>query len=478
MVLITVITQIFILIKNAIVASNFGISAELDAFNLANNISNFIYSFVGAGISTIVIPYLKDKSNKEALDIFISVIYTACIVILIIMLVFRSQFITILSGSNDIQFINMASKLFIFTIITGFVNCVIQLIRAVMEFHGQFNRQKLIVLFTTILLVVLLWLSNDLSIYSYAILVLLTIIINLTIHLFFLKNIDFRHNINFNIKNNDFKEMIKLFIPTVLSTGVYQISLLIDTLIAARLDVGSITTLSYANAIISMINLLILRNLTSFIYPKLVKKSSNVDRQGSLAGYILFVSATMCLIFILFLVVGREGISILFERGKFTSENTSMVYICALIFALSLPTNGIRDLLYRYFYINKDTFSPFVNSIIVSIINIVVSLVLSIYFGLYGVIIGTVFASYFSLFSITLKFSRKFEVYINKKSLLKEILKILLTTILTLIILLVLRKIIQVDYIFIELILFSVITILVFTILLKVFKSKVFNMKF
>src|SRR5690606_11724578 len=126
---------------------------------------------------------------------------------------------------------------------------------------------------------------------------------------------------------------------------------------------------------------------------KLIKQHTEITRQKSLFDYILFLNAVLCLIVTLFIIAGREGISLLYERGEFTQENTYIVYLCAIIYAISLPVNGIRDLIYKYFYINKDTTSPFINSIIISLLNLSISLILSYFFGLYGVVLGTVIAS-------------------------------------------------------------------------------------
>lgn len=477
MIILTLITQVFVLLKNAIVASYFGISAELDAFNLANRISTFLYSFIGAGISTVIIPYLKDRFKKKGVNIFISVIYTFGFLLLILMIIFRKEIIVVAGGSNnDYYFIVLASNILIFTSLTGFISSLIQLAKGILEFNDKFNIQKLIVLFTNITLVFLLLVGNS-NIYYYTFVLLVTAILNLIFHFFFIKRTNFKFSINYDFKDQNFREMIRLFFPTMLSTGVYQISLLIDTLIAARLPVGSISTLTYANSVISMINILLLGNITSFVYPKLVKKSNNRERQSSLISYILLVNVLMCLLVLLFYSGGKEVISILFERGEFTQENTTTVSLLALILILSLPTNAIRDLLYRYFYMNKDTFTPFINSIMISLTNIVVSMILSMYFGLYGVVIGTVFASYFSLLFIGIRFRKKFVIYFNKKATVFENGKIIIITILSLSISMLFKGVINLEHTIAALFVYITFSIIIFFALLKLFKSKVFEIK-
>ena len=474
MVILTLITQVFILIKNAIVAAYFGVGIELDSFNLANRVSTFVYSFIGAGVSTVIIPYLKDKANRKSVEIFISITYSISFLLLILMLILKDPIILFTSGSNNNYFIDISTNIFMFTIITGFFNSLIQLIKALLEFNGFFNIQKLIVLITTILSVVLLIIAGA-NIYYYAIILLILAVLGTIIHIYYLKKVDFSFNFNFNYRNNGFKEMMRLLLPTILSTGVYQISLLIDTMIAARLDVGSISILSYSSSIISMVNMLLLTNLTSFFYPRLVKIDSILERQVKLSNYILLINAIMLVIFIMFYSVGQDGISILFERGKFSSDNTNLVYLCSLILAISLPSNAVRDLMYRYFYMNKDTFTPFVNSIVISMNNIVISLILSYYIGIFGVVLGTVISSYLSLIFIVTRFTKKFKILFDKKEFVKENLKIIIVSITTLLVLLVFKSILVIDNSIIAILVYITLIILIFITLLKLTKSKLFN---
>jgi|SRR5690625_2310582 len=475
MVILTLITQIFILIQNSLVASHFGVSEELDAFYLTRNISNFIYGFIGAGISTIIVPYLKDKSNKKGLDIFITIMYTFGFLLLLLTVIFRNQIIVFVSGNNDYTFLAVASKIFIYTILTGYFNSLIQLVKSVLEFKGKFNRQKVIILFTTIVIVMFLWIGNNASIYDYAIMILIMNGVALFFHILLIRKKKFKFNISFNIKNTSFREMIKLYIPTALSTGTYQITLLIDTSIASRLNVGDVSILNYSNSIISMLNILLLGNLISFIYPKLVKKTNEKDRLISLESYIIFINLIMCLTVTLFYVIGKEGISFLFERGKFTSANTNIVYLCGLILVISLPINGVRDLYYRYFYINKDTRTPFLNSIMVSVINILLSIILSVYLGLLGVVIGTTVASMISLFLIIKKFKNKFQINYNQMKLKMETLKFLVATFITILVTMFVKNIIVVNNNLLNMIIFSIIALILYTILLVIFKSKILN---
>lgn len=55
MIVITILTQIISLSKASVIASIFGTSIEMDAYNLALSIITFVFGFFSAGVTTIII---------------------------------------------------------------------------------------------------------------------------------------------------------------------------------------------------------------------------------------------------------------------------------------------------------------------------------------------------------------------------------------------------------------------------------------
>lgn len=294
---------------------------------------------------------------------------------------------------------------------------------------------------------------------------------------FFTRKIDFKYRPNLDLKDQTFKEMVQLMYPAVLSTGVYQLSVLIDTLIAARLPEGSISVLNYSNTIVAMFNMLILTNLSTYFYPKLIQKDSEQERQDSLVDYVLVVSGILCFFVVAFVLVGREGISILYQRGEFNAEDTQVVFFASLLYLLQLPANGIRELMYKYFYAQRNTYFPFVNSIMVSLLNFVFSIILVLFFGVYGVIAGTVFAGYFSLVNITRGFAQKFSVLVSGRMVMIELGKILLTSVLTVFIALTIKSLLPLTNVFVSIVVYGSLTLLIFLILLKVLRSAIYEVR-
>lgn len=476
MMFLTIFTQIIMLLKTSVIASSFGVSIEMDAFNFANNIGSFIYSFIGAGVTTILIPNLVNKNKRESINIFISVLYSFAFIVLIIVNVFRGVLVRALSSGNE-QFILITCNIMFVTLITQYINSFTGATNAIFQCSGKFNFPKFITLVTSSMLVLLVVITPNITIYKYVNIVLITTIINVIIQIYLAIKGGYFYKYKVDFKDVEFRKMIRIFVPTVLSTGLYQVSLLIDSIISANLGQGEISKLSYSNTIMTLINAVILSNIMTYFYPKIAKNINKQNGQKKMFDLSILINSIMILVVVGFVTVGRESIVILYERGKFTSEITSIVYKCTLIYMIGLPTNAFRDLIYRYFYAKQDTLTPFKNSLIISFINIAISIILAKFIGIYGIILGTVITSYLSLIMILFRFSKKFKVQYSKMCLIIENSKLIFSAILTILIIGVFKEIIPQLNSIISLFLYGLCTIFIYGVSIYLLKSKVFKLK-
>lgn len=450
MIMLTIITQVFILIRSSIIASKFGVGIEVDAFNFANNLTTVIASFIGAGVTTILIPNMVKEESRDSINIFITIIYSLTIIIFSLMIFFRKSIIKVLSGVSDYEFITISSNLIIIMVITQLFTSITGVTNGILQSNGKFNRTKLVTLFTSVLMIVMLLVSNPLTIYKYNFMLLVVAIVNVIFQIAFTKQCDFKYKMKFDFKDETFRKMIVTFIPIILSTGIYQISLMIDTSIASRLGIGQVSILNYSNSIVGMLNMLFLSNIVSFLYPKIAIEIKSKNSQKLLFKYITIINFTMSFIVLLMFVLGDDAIKLLYERGKFGGDISYSVFLCLIIYIVSLPANGARELTYRYFYAQNDTFTPFKNSILASVVNIILSLFLSRSMGINGVVLGTTLSSYLSLTTILIRFKKKFGYKFNVKIQVIRNFSIILITFLSIIILLNVKQIFVISNIFIR----------------------------
>lgn len=476
MIILTIVTQVVTILKTSTAAGSFGATVQMDAFNFSNSIGTFIFSFIGAGITTVLIPNLVKKGKEEGVNIFINVLYSLAFIILLIVYLGRRLLVQTLS-SGSAEFLNIACNIMLITLITQFVNSFLGTTNAIFQCNGKFNFPKVINLLTTTALVGLIIFMPNLTIYKYAFYIFITTLINVIIQVWLAIKYGYKFKFKIDFKNKDFKQMFKVFLPTILSTGLYQFSLVTDTVISSNLGEGTVSILSYSNGLMSMINSILLTNLMTYFYPKIARDIHKENSQEKMFDLMLLLNGIMCLMVVGYYVVGENGIALLYQRGKFTSSITNAVYICTLIYILGIPINAMRDLIYRYFYAKADTMTPFKNSLIVSICNIVISIILSKFIGVYGIILGTVLTSYMSLGMILYRFNKKFKIQYSKKVLIRENAKLLINSVIVMLIVKTLSNMFPITNIFMNILIYGILTVVLYGIILIIFKSKILNIK-
>lgn len=476
MIILTLITQGATLVRTSIAAAEFGTSIEMDAFNFANSIGTFIFSFIGTGVTTVLIPAMINKKDKKTINNFITILYGISIICIFIVF-FNRKFLVSFFSSGSNKFIEVTCRIMLITLLSQFFNTILGVFNAVFQCKEKFNTPKAITLITTMLLAFFVMMNRGLSIYEYSFYIFIIAILNVIIQGIFVYKYGFRYKIFINLRDEEVKNMLIIFIPTMFSSGVYQISLLVDSMISSRLGEGQISILTYSNTIIAMINSLLIGNIMMYVYPKITKSINQKNDQNQLFDYVIFFNALMLLIVVGFIVVGKYGISVLYERGKFDSYMTQIVYICSLISIIGFPLSVMRDVIYRYFYAKGNTKTTFINSVIASIVNIVTSILLSEFIGINGIVLGTLITSIFSLTSILIRMKKQYGININKKYFINENIKIILTTIISTTILLMLRNIYEFKNSIINLLVYGLLTIIIYVVVLLLFRSNINKIK-
>ena len=406
MIAITGVTQILTILKSAIVAGQFGTSIYMDSYNFANSVVSFVFGFVASAIPTIVTPEYIKKNRLRQTNSFITALYGGAVIIIILLILLRFKIVSVFSGRDEV-FVSLTSEILLIILLANYLYSFTYLTTAYFQCIDRYNLPKVINLVSQLLVVFILLIIKELTIIQYAWIISIGLFINFFVDIIVALHCGWRYSFSLALRNNETKHMFGMFFPLVLSTGVYRISLLVDSIIASRLEVGSLTVLGYSNQIAGIVNSLLVGNLLIYCYPKIIKNISKNDSKIEFWKQTSFFHLVIWLVIASFAAVGKEGISLLFEHGMFDSSAVSKVFVGALIYIVGQQTNIVRDLMYRYFYALGETKTAASNSILVSVTNITVSIILVNIIGFYGIIIGTVIASFVSMVRFFMLFSQK-----------------------------------------------------------------------
>lgn len=405
MIILTICVQVLTLVRSTIVASSFGASEDMDAYNFVNSIATFLFGIAASAVSTIIIPEYANKRNKRVTNTFITVIYGGMLIIAAVVSIFRTPIVNVLSNKGE-SFTHIATNIMVILLLSQYLMAFAGITTAFFQCENKHNVPKIInCICQGLVLAALIYMNGKMNITEYAMIIVggntMCFVVDTVVA--FKSGWRFKPTLQLDSAGVG---ILARFVPVVFSGGVYQLSLLLDSMIASLLSTGMITILGYATQISSMASAIVVGNLLLYIYPKITRGVQETGYQDRFWEQARALHAIVCLMIAGFVCVGKEAVFILLNRGKFSREASEIVFYAATIYIVGQGISIIRDMIYRYFYAIGNTKIPAQNSILVSICNITVSLLLVKLVGFYGIIIGTVSASMISLVVIMIRFHK------------------------------------------------------------------------
>ncbi len=255
------------------------------------------------------------------------------------------------------------------------------------------------------------------------------------IQLFFLiictKNY-YKPSINFKIIiKSKLKLFFKKLLPSIFSSGVTQINILIGTIIAS-FEAGAVSYLYYADRIYQ-INLAIagiavgtvsLPILSKAIKRKNIFKASNIQNRSLELSLLLSIPASLGLI-----VASDQIVNALFGYGSFSKENIKMTAMALKFFGYGIPAFALIKVLSNFFFARNNTKIPFYLSVFVVAINVSLSLIYFKEVGFIIIPIATSLSTWVGVFVYLVLLGRNRFLLLQTK-LFKNIFKIFFSTIL------------------------------------------------
>ena len=168
----------------------------------------------------------------------------------------------------------------------------------------------------------------------------------------------------------------KKLLPSILSSGVTQINILVGTIIAS-FETSAVSYLYYADRIYQ-INLALagiavgtvsLPVLSKAFKQKQFFKISNIQSRSIELSLLLSIPASIGLI-----IASEEIVNALFGYGSFTLENVEITASALKFFGYGVPAFALIKILSNFFFARNDTKTPFIISTFIVLLNITLSL--------------------------------------------------------------------------------------------------------
>ena len=208
-------------------------------------------------------------------------------------------------------------------------------------------------------------------------------------------------NIKFKFKiTNKVKFFFKKLLPSIFSSGVTQINILVGTIIAS-FETGAVSYLYYADRVYQ-INLAIagiavgtvsLPVLSKVLKTKNLSKISYIQNKSLELSLLFSIPASLGLI-----IASEEIINGLFGYGSFSLDDVEMTSNALMIFGYGVIAFALIKILGNFFFARDNTKTPFYISTLIVFINILISIIFFKDIGFIIIPIATSISSWIGVF--------------------------------------------------------------------------------
>ncbi len=376
------------LIRDWLLARNFGAGLELDVYFAAFKIPDFVYQiFILGGIVAAFLPLFSEYFSKDSdeaweftsntLNIFLFLLVCLSLILLIF-----TPYITklIAPGFNDWQ-INKTILLTRLMLLSPIFFGLSSIFSSILQYFHRFLIYSFApIVYNLSIIFGILFLSPYLGILGVILGVIVGALLHFLIQIPSVVNCGFRYSPVFNFKDPKIKKVFLLMIPRAFGVSSLQINTIIINAIASTLVVGSISVFNFANNIRLFPIAIIGISFATAVFPELSRAWSENKKEKFIKSFSLVFRQIIYLalpVVILMFILRNQIINLILRHGQFSAEAAQLVSASVGLFCFGILFASLRPLFFRAFFSFKDTKTPTFLAVIFVIVNIIFSLLLT-----------------------------------------------------------------------------------------------------
>lgn len=411
-----------------------GLTDVTDAYNAAFQIPDLMYGLlVGGAIAASLIPVLSgfiEKGNEKrgwvVISSFVNLMMIVMLIVSVLGIIFAPQLMRLIAKGFISQApekmeltINLTRTLMpiaFFMMLSGLCNGILNSYSkfAIAAFGPTFYNLACVLS--------ILFLSNSNANDNYGV---QNVVIGIVIcaFLYFLLQFIFTMKYLKNYKphivtnNEDFSLMMRLAIPSLLTSALMQINIIVSKAYTTRFDTGSLSALELANKtwqmplgiIAQAIGVAVLPSLSGLYANK--KQDEYGQRLSSSLRLVLFLGIPSAFAFAVF---SNSIVQLIFNfNNSLTIKNVQLTGAILTFYSLALIAQSVNTIMNRAYYSTKNSIIPFVGGTISIAINFILAYSITMYtnIGPKGIALAYSVATLVNMFILTGSFKRRMPNY-------------------------------------------------------------------
>lgn len=378
-------------VRNAVVSFFFGGAGQVDVLNAVFILPNNLRKLVAEGaLSSAFIPVLtkctldETAANPRSRTLVANLLgfqFLLLIPFLVISVLLARPLMDTILGFRDPVQQDLAGVLFAWMINYILLVSVSAILMAVLNTHGQFAIPALAPLLFSISVIVCLFIFvPSMGIMAQVTGVLAGGVFQILIQIPSFLRLGYSLVPDFRFwRNPDFRQVLKLWGPVVLTSGVFSINEYIATYFASGMAPGSTTAMANALVFWQLPMGIFAASITTILFPRMSrciaqgnqKDLAEAFQQGFRLLILLLVPSAVAL-----MLLGRGAIGVALQHGAFTWEHTLLADRVLWTYSIGLLSSGLVGFFQRLFYAFHENRAPLVSALIILVVDVAASLVL------------------------------------------------------------------------------------------------------
>lgn len=382
----TLISRISGFVRDIVVTRVFGADAATDAFYVAFRIPNFFRRLSAEGsFSQAFIPVLSEYRKERDIAALRDLISHVTGVLGGILLLFTTlgvaaaPLVVLLfaPGFNEPERFELATRMLRITFPYLFFISLVALAGGIMNSFQRFAVAALTPVWLNLCMIAAaIWLAPYVNppVMALAWGALIAGIVQLLFQVPFLARMNMLPRPRWRWRHEGVQKILRLMMPSIFGSSVMQINLLIDTIIASLLVVGSVTWLYLADRMVEFPLGIFGIAIATVILPSLSDKHAARDTGAFSRNLDWALRLTLLIGIPAFLGLALLSVPLmaaLFQYGKFNAHDALMSAYALIAYAFGLPAFMLTKILAPGFYARQDTKTPVYIGIIAMVAKLV-----------------------------------------------------------------------------------------------------------
>lgn len=390
-------SRVFGLIRDRVLAGEFGAGDVLDAYYAAFKLPDLTFSLIVVGaLSASFIPlftkyYYSHLNQKRAWEITNNVLHLIVIsvtVIAVVLAIFAHPLAGLIApgftGAKRILVADFTRVMLLAQIILA----VSVVYGSVLQGMKRFFLYSLAPIFYNIGIIIGgVWLVDWVGPIGLAWGVVLGALLHLVVQIFGVVQAGYRYRWTMHVADRDTQDIFRLMGPRMLSIGLGQINFLILTIIATTLAAGSVTVFQFAYNIQFFAVGIVGVSYAVAAFPSFAEHLGRGDTKKFISLFSSTIRQVLFLmvpLMILFLILRAQIVRVVVGAGAFDWTATILTANTLAFFTLSLIAQALIFIVVRAFFALHDTVSPLLAGVVASVLGLISALFFTQTFGVVG----------------------------------------------------------------------------------------------